>query len=192
MKKLILQPFVYAQEKQLLLFGLGMAFLGCLTQLTRDIRLFSSLTVQNMTVSPTLLQAIADFGISTAALTLSLFILGYFINTKTRLIDIFNTVLIAKIAFSPLLILPLDYGLNVLTNLEKQFKNDPVIWGDYPLIVVQLLLISIIIVLSALFGFYLYQGFKIATHLKKKTHVILFVFLVLIVELYVPSLTTLY
>lgn len=192
MKKLILQPFVYAQEKRLLLIGLSMAFLGCLLQLTRNLRLFSSLQVKSVTVPPTLLQSIADFGISTFALTLSLFILGYYINAKTRLIDIFNTVLIAKIALSPLLIIPLDYAMDLLANLEEQVKEDQKMWVDFLSMFLHITLAALVVVLCILFGRYLYQGFKTATHLKKKTHLILFVLLVFLVELCIPSLTNLY
>ncbi|MBB1139331.1 hypothetical protein [Myroides sp. WP-1] len=192
MKKLILQPFVYAQEKRLLLIGLSMAFLGCLLQLTRNLRLFSSLQVKSVTVPPTLLQSIADFGISTFALTLSLFILGYYINAKTRLIDIFNTVLIAKIALSPLLIIPLDYAMDLLANLEEQVKEDQKMWVDFLSMFLHITLAALVVVLCILFGRYLYQGFKTATHLKKKTHLIVFVLLVFLVELCIPSLTNLY
>ncbi len=192
MKKHILQPFVYAQEKRLLLIGLSMAFLGCLLQLTRNLRLFSSLQVKSVTVPPTLLQSIADFGISTFALTLSLFILGYYINAKTRLIDIFNTVLIAKIALSPLLIIPLDYAMDLLANLEEQVKEDQKMWVDFLSMFLHITLAALVVVLCILFGRYLYQGFKTATHLKKKTHLIVFVLLVFLVELCIPSLTNLY
>lgn len=192
MKKLILQPFVYAQEKQLLLIGLSMAFLGCLLQLTKDVRLFSSLQVKSVPVPPTLLQSIADFGISTFALTLTLFILGYYINTKTRLVDIFNTVLIAKLALSPLLIIPLDYAMDLLNNLEEQVKQDQKIGGDYLVMFLHITLGAFVVLLCILFSRYLYQGFKTATHVKKNAHLILFVLLVLFVELCIPSLTNLY
>lgn len=192
MKKLILQPFVYAQEKRLLLIGLSMAFLGCLLQLTKNVRLFSSLQVKSVPVPPTLLQSIADFGISTFALTLTLFILGYYINAKTRLVDIFNTVLIAKLALSPLLIIPLDYAMDLLNNLEEQVKQDQKIWGDYLVMFLHITLGAFVVLLCILFSRYLYQGFKTATHVKKNAHLILFVLLVLLVELCIPSLTNLY
>lgn len=192
MKKLILQPFVYAQEKQLLLIGLSMAFLGCLLQLTKNVRLFSSLQVKSVPVPPTLLQSIADFGISTFALTLTLFILGYYINAKTRLVDIFNTVLIAKLALSPLLIIPLDYAMDLLNNLEEQVKQDQKIGGDYLVMFLHITLGAFVVLLCILFSRYLYQGFKTATHVKKNAHLILFVLLVLFVELCIPSLTNLY
>ncbi|MDM1045732.1 hypothetical protein HX004_13225 [Myroides sp. 1354] len=192
MKKLILQPFVYAQEKQLLLIGLSMAFLGCLLQLTKNVRLFSSLQVKSVPVPPTLLQSIADFGISTFALTLTLFILGYYINAKTRLVDIFNTVLIAKLALSPLLIIPLDYAMDLLNNLEEQVKQDQKIGGDYLVMFLHITLGAFVVLLCILFSRYLYQGFKTATHVKKNAHLILFVLLVLLVELCIPSLTNLY
>ncbi|MGG5506169.1 MULTISPECIES: hypothetical protein [unclassified Myroides] len=192
MKKLILQPFVYAQEKRLLLIGLSMAFLGCLLQLTRNLRLFSSLQVKSVTVPPTLLQSISDFGISAFALTLALFLLGYYINEKTRFIDIFNTVLIAKIALSPLLIIPLDYVMDLLINLEEQVKEDQKMGGDFLLMFLHITLGAFIVLLCILFSRYLYQGFKTATHLKKKAHLILFALSVLLVELCIPSLTNLY
>ncbi len=192
MKRVLLQPFTYGQENRLLLVGLSIALLGCFVQLSTSIRFFSTFQIENVSSQPTFSQILGDFGIATLLLTLALFALGYFINSKTRWIDIFNTVLVAKVLLSPLLLIPLGYllkksdELNVIYSIQKQTI------GVALTTFLCLALFSIFVILFICFGRYLYQGFKTATHLKKKVHLILFVLLVICVELCTPILTTLY
>lgn len=192
MKRVLLQPFTYGQENRLLLVGLSIALLGCFVQLSTSIRFFSTFQIENVSSQPTFSQILGDFGIATLLLTLALFALGYFINSKTRWIDIFNTVLVAKVLLSPLLLIPLGYllkksdELNVIYSIQKQTI------GVALTTFLCLALFSIFVILFICFGRYLYQGFKTATHLKKKIHLILFVLLVICVELCIPTLTTLY
>lgn len=192
MKRVLLQPFTYGQENRLLLVGLSIALVGCFVQLSTSIRFFSTFQIENVSSQPTFSQILGDFGIATLLLTLALFALGYFINSKTRWIDIFNTVLVAKVLLSPLLLIPLGYllkksdELNVIYSIQKQTI------GVALTTFLCLALFSIFVILFIYYGRYLYQGFKTATHLKKKIHLILFVLLVICVELCTPILTTLY
>lgn len=192
MKRLLLQPFTYGQENRLLLAGLSLALLGCLVQLSTSIRFFSIFQIENVSSQPTFLQILGDFGITTLLLTLALFALGYFINSKTRWIDIFNTVLVAKVLLSPLLLIPLGYLLQKSEELNELYSIQKQVIGVALTTFLCLVLFSIFVILFLFFGRYLYQGFKTATHLKKKIHLILFVLLVIGVELCIPIVTTLY
>lgn len=192
MKKVLLQPFTYGQENRLLLVGLSLALLGCFVQLSTSIRFFSTFHIENVSSQPTFYQILGDFGITTLLLTLALFALGYFINTRTRWIDIFNTVLIAKVLLSPLLLIPLGYLLKKSDELNEMYSIQKQTIGIALTTFLCLALFSIFVTLFLFFGRYLYQGFKTATHLKKKIHPILLIILVICVELCIPILTTLY
>ncbi|MGG5577056.1 hypothetical protein ACPDHL_06885 [Myroides sp. C15-4] len=192
MKRVLLQPFTYGQENRLLLVGLSLALVGCFVQLSTSIRFFSTFQIENVSSQPTFSQILGDFGIATLLLTLALFALGYFINSKTRWIDIFNTVLVAKVLLSPLLLIPLGYLLKKSDELNEIYSIQKQTIGVALTIFLCLALFSIFVILFICFGRYLYQGFKTATHLKKKVHLILFVLLVICVELCTPILTTLY
>lgn len=192
MKRVLLQPFTYGQENRLLLVGLSIALVGCFVQLSTSIRFFSTFQIENVSSQPTFSQILGDFGIATLLLTLALFVLGYFINSKTRWIDIFNTVLVAKVLLSPLLLIPLGYLLKKSDELNEIYGIQKQTIGVALTIFLCLALFSIFVILFIYYGRYLYQGFKTATHLKKKIHLILFVLLVICVELCTPILTTLY
>lgn len=192
MKKLVLQPFTYGPEKFLLSFGLSLAFLGCLVQMTTTSRTFSIFQFEDIHTHPTFLQLVADFSITSFTLILTLFGLGYLINSKTRFIDVVNTVLIAKVPLSPLIFIPIGALMTTLDKVENQF----VVYGKIPVhfvtMLFQLSLLTLAIILLYFFGYYLYQGFKTATHLKKKKHLVLLVVLVVCIEFLNPFLTTLY
>ncbi|WP_410881121.1 hypothetical protein [Myroides sp. DW712] len=193
MKNSLLQPFTYFQEKQLLLFGLVIGLLSCLLQLITHTRIISILQLTALDQPPTFLQAICDYTISSIAMALALFIFGRIINPKTRWIDIFNTIIIARIPlFLPLFFDIKGYISNKQKALIQSISNPEAITnqmeGFLPILIFAIFCLLLLIV----FGYYLYQGFKTATHLKKPGHIIIFIVLTLGIDLLTRLLTTLY
>lgn len=192
MKNSLLQPFAYFQEKQLLLFGLVIGLLSCLLQLTTHTRIISILQLTDLDQSPTFLQAIADYAISSIVMALALFIFGRIINPKTRWIDIFNTVIIARIP----LLLPLLFDIKgYISDKQKvliQSISDPEALSNQAELTPILFFGILVLLLLVAFGYYLYQGFKTATHLKKTGHIIIFIVLTFGIDLLTRLLTTLY
>lgn len=192
MKNSLFQPFTYFQEKQLLLFGLVIGLLSCLLQLTTHTRIISILQLTALDQSPTFLQAIADYTISSIVMALTLFIFGRIINPKTRWIDIFNTVIIARIP----LLLPLLFDIKgYISDKQKvliQSISDPEALSNQAELTPILFFGILVLLLLVAFGYYLYQGFKTATHLKKTGHIVIFIVLTFGIDLLTRLLTTLY
>ncbi|MGS4345295.1 hypothetical protein ACKUSY_06720 [Myroides odoratus] len=192
MKNSLFQPFTYFQEKQLLLFGLVIGLLSCLLQLTTHTRIISILQLTALDQSPTFLQAIADYTISSIVMALALFIFGRIINPKTRWIDIFNTVIIARIP----LLLPLLFDIKgYISDKQKvliQSISDPEALSNQAELTPILFFGILVLLLLVAFGYYLYQGFKTATHLKKTGHIVIFIVLTFGIDLLTRLLTTLY
>lgn len=193
MKNYILKPFHYFQEKQLLLLGLSTGLLSCLVQLITHSRIISILQITAIDQHPTFLQAIADFTISSIVMAVALFIFGRIINQKTRFIDIFNTVTVARIP----LFIPLLFDINgYISDKQKillQSINNPDALANQTTLFIPVILFALLALLLLIaFGYYIYQGFKTATHLKKTGHIIVFIVLTLGVDLLTRLLTTLY
>ncbi len=174
--KTIFNPFLKFDEKKLLAVGIlffGLNIFGCYyaDSINNSIFHYSKLNSN---------QGIGDIlkvnSISYLSAIVTLFILGKILNGKTRFIDISNTILISQI---PLMIAISVNGLpfykNALENLSLNIDNPgniPVqdmvsvsIWGFISLL---LLIYSIVLY---------YNGFKIATNIKKWQHIVLFAFL---------------
>lgn len=194
LKNYIIKPFENVQERTLLVIGLIAGLATCSLQLLTHTRTIAILKQAAIKSAPTLIQTLSDFAITTVLMTLALFILGKIINRKTRLIDILNTVLIARISLDISVLFDIngylsDFSLLLIDNIanpDTLFKSNPL--GFIYLIVVSFVSILCLII----FGYYIYQGFKTATHLKKVSMIIVFILTILGVDLLTRLLTTLY
>ncbi|TDS57532.1 hypothetical protein [Myroides indicus] len=197
MIKFITKPFEKFQEKQLLLIGISTALVFSLLQLLSKCRQIAILKTVETTEYPNFFQIIADNIISTLLMSLVLFALGKYINSKTRFIDILNTVLIARIPlYIPILFSINGYMNNITEPLIEKITNTSEFTNlSIPLMsLIVFTIFGLLIVLFLIgFGYYIYQGFKTATHLKKTSQIILFILLILITDI-IPTrlLTTLY
>jgi len=193
MKNTLFKPFHYFQEKQLLIFGLFIGLIGCFIQVLTSSRTISILQIASMERQPQLIQTLADFAISTMIMTVVLYGLGRIINTKTRFIDIFNTVIIARIPLTLMIPFDLNGYMSEKSNHLIASINNPEELANQSSNLIQLTLFGILgLIMLVLFGYYIYQGFKTATHLKKPIHLVLFVVLILITDILTRLLTTLY
>lgn len=192
-KTRLLKPFEFTQEKKLLGVGIGAALISCLLQTFTWQRHIGILKADILTSYPTLTQTLADNVISSLIMILGLFLFGLYINKKTRLIDITNTVLIARIPMYLTILFDYNGFLSKKMNfLIDNVQNPELIAEDATKMIPIMFFGLLSIVLLVAFGYYLYQGFKIATHLKKASHIVLLILLVLIVDHLSRLLTTLY
>lgn len=193
-KNYILKPFENVQDKTLLAIGiLTGVVISCLQLLThmRSIAILKQVTLKS---APTLVQTLSDFAITTIVMTLALFVFGKIINKKTRLIDILNTVLIARICLDISVLFDIngylsDFSLQLIDNIA----NPEILFKSNPQSFVYFIITSFASILCLVgFGYYIYQGFKLATHLKKKYMIIVFVLIILLVDTLTRLITTLY
>lgn len=193
-KNYILKPFENVQDKTLLAIGiLTGVVISCLQLLThmRSIAILKQVALKS---APTLVQTLSDFAITTIVMTLALFVFGKIINKKTRLIDILNTVLIARICLDISVLFDIngylsDFSLQLIDNIA----NPEILFKSNPQGFVYFIITSFASILCLVgFGYYIYQGFKLATHLKKKYMIIVFVLIILLVDTLTRLITTLY
>ncbi|AJH14026.1 hypothetical protein [Myroides profundi] len=193
-KNYILKPFESIQDKTLLVIGvLTGVVISCLQLLThmRSIAILKQVALKS---APTLVQTLSDFAITTIVMTLALFVFGKIINKKTRLIDILNTVLIARICLDISVLFDIngylsDFSLQLIDNIA----NPEILFKSNPQGFVYFIITSFASILCLVgFGYYIYQGFKLATHLKKKYMIIGFVLIILLVDTLTRLITTLY
>jgi hypothetical protein len=129
--------------------------------------------------------------INTVSLLIFLYIAGYIINKRTRIIDILTTSLIARV---PFYILPLAGGSNVMRGLEA--KSNPANPDFLNFTTQETLVISAfaIFAIATLVWFIilLYNGFKTAANAKTLTHKFYFAIAVLLAEVLSSILTSLF
>ncbi|WP_121967209.1 hypothetical protein [Myroides sp. N17-2] len=193
-KNYILKPFEIVQEKTLLLSGFLIGVTFCIIQLFTQTRSIAILKQVSLKSAPILVQTLADFVITTTIMTMALFILGKIINNKTRFIDILNTVLIARICLDLGVLFDINgYFSNISNLLIENISNPETLLITHRPQIIYMTIVSLsAIFLLVAFAYYIYQGFKTATHLKTKTPIIAFILVILIVDILTRFITRLY
>ena len=180
MKKIIINPFEKFTEVQLFILGIALTVGGSLLGYLFCSR-FDGVLDLHVTPIVTLAQPFIDNAINTVSLFLLLFILGLIINKKTRLIDVFNTVLIAR---SPFYLLTLGNIGGFMNDLETKINpNNPL---DIHFSAIDILVLGVFSMFAVGFLVWfvalLYNGFKTATNLKATPHKIAFAFTIILAE----------
>lgn len=193
MKTILFDPFKKYQENTLFIIGLISLIFGSLLAYLLFAR-FDGVLDLHFVPHITVWQPFLDNTINSIALTGILFLIAKYINKKTRLIDILNSVLIARI---PYYILPLfninnfiaDAG-NVFTNafILNSTMNPADISTKALLIIVFFALISIMILVW--YMALLYNGYKVACNAKGIKSVLLFVVAIIAAEIVSKMLIT--
>ncbi len=184
MIKFITKPFEKFQEKQLLIFGILILLLFSLIAPFTNTRFDGVLDMHNAH-NVLLHQPLFDNIINTIILTLCLYGLAYFVNPKTRWIDIINIALICRLPFYPEVIFNInDISLITGEHLLKNITN-PIAIFDLPILnlIVFFALSLYGIFALILFGFLIYNGFITATNVKKTSHKLLLIPVVIIAEI---------
>ncbi len=183
MKNLLYNPFEKYSEKQLLIVGV----LGNLLLIFLSYQ-FNTKFIGNLKLVPLntieLKNVIFQHLIILISITVLLFGIGKYLNSKTRFIDIFNTCLISRIVFFTI---PLMNYNNKMFEITKNGKlllatSNPAITVTNDVSI--LLFFSIIALISAVWFFILlYKGFKTSTNAKDSKSTILFITTFIISEI---------
>lgn len=171
---LLLNPFSKFTEKELLTFGLLIVVLGSILANVIGVT-FDGVIDVHMQSKMTLLQSLKENTIIILLLTILLFCLGKIINSKTRLIDILNSVLIFRI---PFFLSALLMAIPAVKKLEEELLKNVQTMSALDLkttdLVILLFLTAALIVLLIYSISLLYNGFKTATNVKQVNHKVLF------------------
>ena len=182
MKK-IYNPFEIFSENQLLIFGIFFLVIGSFLGFLFNGR-FDGVLDLHFVEFADFYEVLLDNLINTMVLTILLFLLGLFINPKTRIIDLLNTALIARI---PFYILPF-FNINNYMNRITDAMMDLVASNNLEAIAVTDTIFMAIFGILALatmvwFAILLWNGFKIATNAKGIKTIVLFIVIVLLAEI---------
>ncbi|KPH13546.1 YIP1 family protein [Chryseobacterium sp. ERMR1:04] len=171
--KTVFNPFERFNDKTLLIAGILSIpmviaigyFSGSYFSSIYRINNLEKISVQGVAI-PTLISFLSSIII--------LFILGKILNSKTRFIDIVNTVLISQIPLAFLLLFQKLTFINTAAKTVRIYQKNPT--GSFPIVDFIIMISTIIFVCTILIysmAIY-YNGFKTATNIKKWQSVVLF------------------
>jgi len=188
MKALFFNPFSKYSDRTLILLGMLFSLIGSILGYFFNTR-FDGVLDLHFVENVKFYEPFLDIFINTFATTLFLFIVGKYINKKTRLIDILNLSLIAKL---PIYLLTLTNIGNCIYSISSriiQFVNpakiNQLLISD---IVVMLLFAMLSLLFLVWFVLLLFNGFKTATNAKETKHSLLFIFGLLAAEILSKSI----
>ncbi len=183
MKKLLLNPFENYSEKQLLLIGV----FGNILLIFLSFQ-FNTEFIGNLKSNPlneiVLKDVILQHLIILTLTAFLFFVLGKYLNSKTRFIDVFATCLVSRIVFC---IIPLVNLNNKMYEITKRVigslatvNPEKAVSNDLPLL---LFFAGIALISMVWFFILLYNGFKTATNAKGSKSIILFITTIIITEI---------
>lgn len=183
MKKIFINPFENYTEAKLLGVGIIGNVLLVFLSYKFNIQFIGNLKVnpqENTELKNVLLQHLILLSITVVLLL----ILGKYLNSKTRFVDILAVGLLSRIAFCLIPFVNINQKMFIITNnimASLAIANpNKAVENEVPL----LLFNSIIILLSMVWFFILlYNGFKTATNSKNLKSIVLFIATVVIIEI---------
>lgn len=181
-KKFFTNPFVKYSEKSIFIFSGLFSILGIVVAYYANVR-FDGLLDVHQFEKVSFWQVTQENGINISVMTILLFVFGKIINSKTRFIDILNSVLVFRIPFyiiSVLIKIPFmeNFGKNVAKNSNhlENLKVDPI-----ELAAVLSIAMSFLVLLGCAVWL-LFIGFKTATNCKKTSYYVVFGILIILAE----------
>lgn len=183
MKSIFFNPFSKYSDRTLIFLGILFYLIGGALGSIFHARydgIFDLHFVENVK----LYEPFLDILINTFATTFFLFIVGKYINKKTRLIDVLNLSLIAKFPIYLLTLTNTNNCIYTITSRMIQLVNpgkiDQLVVSD---IIIMLLFTMLSLLFLVWFVIILFNGFKTATNAKATKHTLLFVFALLAAEI---------
>ncbi|MGU3373820.1 YIP1 family protein [Chryseobacterium sp. M5A1_1a] len=171
--KSVFNPFERFDEKLLLLVGIFTVIISIVAGYWTGSSFISIYRIDHLKDSSFKTIAISTI-LSFSVAIVVLFILGKYLNKKTRIIDIVNTVLISQLF---LIIMQLTNKIPYIHTAGKnvvQYQSNSS--GTFPfldfLITISMTIIAITILIYSLTLYY--NGFRTATNIKKWQHIVLF------------------
>lgn len=183
MKKILISPFEKYAESTLLLVGMLALALGAVMGSYCNAR-FDGVIDLHFVKAVGTYEPLLDLLVTVLITAVVLFALGKYRNPKTRLIDLVNTVLIAKIPFYLLAIfnctgMIFDASEKVMKSVQENVLNLP----DFSVLLPILIFSLITLIALMLSVVLLFQGFKVATNAKGNKCVFGFVLTLLLAEI---------
>lgn len=184
MQTILFKPFERYQENHLLIIGLLAVVLGSFMASILNAR-FDGVLDLHFVAQSSFQTTIVDSLFNILSLFIPLLILGKVINAQTRIIDILNAVVIARI---PFFVLPL---LNV-TGLVSESTEELLVLISDPSALSQVstfsyAILSVFAILSLAVMVWaialVFNGFKVAVNLKSKMHIVWFGVSILLAEI---------
>lgn len=174
MLKILINPFEKYAEKPLFLFGLAFLFIGSYLGFLFNTKFDSILHISPIENS-SLISSMVQNLLIIFLLTIVLFLLGKYYNTKTRFVDILNVSLISRIPFYFSTLLNINNLNKTIT--DKLIKNVDTI-QNLNFTTFEYLFLFIVTIIGLLtiiwFAILIWNGFKTATNAKTKKEIILF------------------
>lgn len=186
MKTVLFNPFEKYTENRLLVLGILITLIGSYLGYLFHGR-FDGVIDLHFVPSITLFEPLIDNLINIFSLFLFLFVLGKYINPKTRLIDILTPVMIARL---PFYLLTFSNYQNYISGVTEKliasidFQNTPtdlnIATSD---LVITLLFSGISILFLVWFIILLFNGFKVATNSRGIKNNLLFAGAIILAEI---------
>ncbi len=188
MKTFFLNPFERYSEKILLWFGVLSTIIGSAIGWLFNAR-FDGMMDMHFPGEVFWAEPFIDNLINVAFLSLVLFLIGRYINRKTRFIDILAVATVARI---PIYFLPLANVNNYIFNVTKRLLNASMQLQteDLQITTIFVVFVFAMITLAFMIWFFilLWNGFKVATNAKGIKHILLFILALLVCEIFTKIL----
>jgi len=183
--KTLLNPFERYSERTLLMVGVISIIVGSLIAFAFNGR-YDGVVDLHFSKDVSLAQPFIDNAINVVCLLLPLLLLGKFINSKTRVIDILTAILIARIPYYVLPVFNANDLMQFITDeLTRSIGQESQAaipqFGSTDSIIVLLFAVASILALIWMV-IMLFNGFKTATNLKTIGHKVLFALAIIVAE----------
>ncbi len=182
MNKILTNPFEKYTENKLILIGSLATIIFSYVAFLSSYRLNALLDI-HLSDNITIYQPLVDNIINVFTCSIILYLLGLYINNKTRYIDILTISLVSRIPLYPLLIINMEGILEDLAPYTKGHINPENIEQIDPTSFVWIIIFSLCAIGALIwYMILLYNGFKISTNSKGKKPVALFIISILLLE----------
>lgn len=162
----LFNPFEKYQERNLLFFGIINFVITSILAIKLNIR-FDGIIDIHIIEKVLWYQPIVDQLINIFLLTTTLFILGKIYNNKTRIVDVLNSVLVARIPFLISIFMISNKTLDSISEkILKNINNPEKIQLNNLDLTILLVISTMLILILVWFLILLWNGFKVATFAK--------------------------
>ncbi|MBC7642357.1 MAG: hypothetical protein H7174_08475 [Flavobacterium sp.] len=183
MIKILFNPFAKFSDKFLIIFGIISTLLGLSLSWFFNAQ-FDGVLDLHFNGSINIYESLVLILIDIIILVVLLFALAKFINNKSRIMDVIIAILIARTPIYLLALMNINnkmFEIGAIIN-AKILKGE---MNNVPFSLQTILIITSLISLLAIiwFSVLLFNGFKIATNLKERKHIVFFVITLLLAEI---------
>ena len=176
-------PFELFSKRQLLIFGLVFLVVGSFIGYLFNGR-FDGIVDVHFVALTELSEVFIDNCINTLLLSVFLFLYGLTINKKTRIIDLLNTALLARI---PFYVIPIFNVNNLIIKTKDDLMQMANTNSFESMTMTDTIIILVLGVLALVtlvwFAILVWNGFRVATNAKGTKKVVFFITVVLAVEI---------